>query len=147
MQSEINSLRVQINEITSDEDYILDNKNQQLSPIYPDYLLNQLIKLIQQVYIETISLVQVGKKKAWQYIFDRFKIMNKIHELFDDKTRLNNNNNNNNKTVGTRIVRLKIAGDETVGTKIVRAKNHGRQRTVGKKKKNNNKTVDKNNGL
>ena len=32
---------------------------------------------------------------------------------------INNNNNNNNKTVGTRIVGLKIVGDETVRARII----------------------------
>jgi len=39
MQSEINTLKVQIIEITgNDKDYISDNINQQLSLVYPDYI-------------------------------------------------------------------------------------------------------------
>ena len=39
MQSEIDILKVQINEITgNDEDYIPDDTNWQLSPIYPNYI-------------------------------------------------------------------------------------------------------------
>jgi len=34
------------------------------------------------------------------------------------------NNNNNNKTVGIRIVKTKIVGDETVGTRIVELNNN-----------------------
>ncbi|RHZ49348.1 hypothetical protein Glove_522g9 [Diversispora epigaea] len=110
MQSEIDSFKVQINKITSknNEDYILDDTNQQLSPIYPDYIqfiINYILpwaenkidqvstmnlilgKKFAQIDINRIQVRIGGGKREWQYVLDRFKIMNKIHELFDNEAK------------------------------------------------------------
>ncbi|RHZ45568.1 hypothetical protein Glove_669g1 [Diversispora epigaea] len=84
MQTEIDSLKVQINEITMDS-----------AGLYQEYLTwcnnNKKEALNNNILGKKFALIDIERKRAgngkreWQYILDRSEIMNKIHKLFGNE--------------------------------------------------------------
>ena len=73
IQSEIDILKMQINEITgNDEDYIPDDTNQQLSPIYPDYIqfIINHISLWSEDRIDQVNLANLYQYQAYFTWYD-----------------------------------------------------------------------------